>query len=271
MTTIRCLLCAAGFIGFVGTTAADTVMIVSDKDNTLIQEASGAVSNGAGGFLFAGLTGPQAGTTIRRGLIAFDVAANIPSGSIINSATLQLTLDNPAAHGAQTITLTKVLADWGEGTSSSTGGAGGPSTPNDATWIHRLFNTAFWTNAGGDFVGASSASLVVNANGPYSWGSTAQMVADVQGWLDNPASSFGWIIRGNETTSNTVLRFGTRENSAPADRPVLTVDFTPPAPAISQLGVLAALLVTLIAGVGVLRLRKPLIPATVPVKSSRGR
>ena len=51
---------------------------------------------------------------------------------------------------------------------------------------------------------------------------------DVQGWLDNPSSNFGWLLQGNESTSPTTKRFDTKENGTVANRPMLTVNYTPP-------------------------------------------
>ncbi|MCL4211824.1 MAG: hypothetical protein KJZ68_14310, partial [Phycisphaerales bacterium] len=62
---------------------------------------------------------------------------------------------------------------------------------------------------------------------PYTWGSTSGMVGDVQGWLDNPAANFGWVLIGNEAVSVTAKRFDSRENPVPENRPVLIVDYTP--------------------------------------------
>ena len=50
------------------------------------------------------------------------------------------------------------------------------------------------------------------------------MVADVQAWLDNPASNFGWLMLGDETAIATAKRFDTRESASP---PMLTIEFTP--------------------------------------------
>ena len=50
------------------------------------------------------------------------------------------------------------------------------------------------------------------------------MVADVQSWLDNPASNFGWLVLGDETAIATAKRFDTRESASP---PVLTIEYTP--------------------------------------------
>ena len=70
-----------------------------------------------------------------------------------------------------------------------------------------------------------SASQTIDQNGLYTWGSTAGMVADVQSWLDDPGSNFGWIILGDEGTSlPTAKRFDSRETAATG--PFLTVDFT---------------------------------------------
>ena len=49
------------------------------------------------------------------------------------------------------------------------------------------------------------------------------MVADVQSWLDNPASNFGWLVLGDETAIATAKRFDTRESASP---PMLTIEFT---------------------------------------------
>lgn len=59
--------------------------------------------------------------------------------------------------------------------------------------------------------------------GPYQWTGPG-LVADVQAWLDDPATNFGWLIKGNEFNFPTTKRFDTREN-APGVRPTLTVEF----------------------------------------------
>ena len=65
---------------------ADIVNIDASKDNTMYFE-SGSLSNGAGNHIFTGSTGSS---FPRRTLVAFDIAARIPSGATINSVTLQL-------------------------------------------------------------------------------------------------------------------------------------------------------------------------------------
>ena len=112
------------------TARADTVSLEPAKDNTLYQNPSGARSNGAGPFLFAGRNS-QPMNSIRRGLLAFDVAGSIPPGATIVSASLTMTTKSNAS-GATNIALHRVTSDWGEGTSDAGipggGGVGWPST-----------------------------------------------------------------------------------------------------------------------------------------------
>ena len=206
--------------------AQNQVNLIASKDNTLYESNNGGFSNGIGVYLFAGKTGH--GET-RRGLVAFNIANNIPAGSTIDSVKLTLFMSRSISD-AQTIRLFRVLADWGEGTSNASvqEGAGASSTSGDATWIHRFFNTSLWARVGGDFATTVSASQAVGGqtvgdSSFYTWGSTPQMVADVQSWLDTPANNFGWLLLGNESASTTVKRFDTRENPASAKRPTLTV------------------------------------------------
>ncbi|MCZ6776693.1 MAG: DNRLRE domain-containing protein [Ignavibacteria bacterium] len=200
----------------------------ASRDNTLYEDATGALGNGVGAHLFAGRTTLLG--QIRRGLLAFDIAGNI-MGATIDSVklTLHMSRTNLIA-GPQTVELHRVLAEWGQGTSDAPfqEGAGAPSTPGDATCIHTVFNTTFWTNAGGDFSATISASLSVGDTAFYTWGSTAQMVADVQDWLENPMNNFGWLPLGNESTNTTTKRFDTRDNSSASLRPVLVVNYTGP-------------------------------------------
>jgi hypothetical protein len=213
-------------IGYTGadSTSANTISINPSKDNTLYQynPSEGDLSNGAGFHFFAG---ENATGETRRGVIAFDIAGHIPPGSTIIAVSLSLNMSMTAFDTARTIELHVLLADWGEGTSHAPGGEGGgaPATLGDATWRHRFYDTIFWTTQGGDFSGTVSASQAVGPIGVYTWSST-QMLADVQSWVDNPASNFGWLVLGDESTTAMAKRFDTRESANP---PVLTILFTP--------------------------------------------
>src|SRR5207249_771733 len=90
--------------------------------------------------------------------------------------------------------------------------------------------TQKWTTPGGDLVATASASTSVGGVGRYQWAG-AGLTADVQQWLNNPATNSGWILTGNETTGDTAKQFDTKDNRTATNRPVLTVDFNPPSPA----------------------------------------
>ena len=203
-----------------------TVSLHPSKDNTLYQDNNGAFSNGAGAHFFAGKTGTSA---IRRAVVAFDVAGEVPAGSTITSATLTLHMSRTNSE-TQTIELHKIEADWGEGTSKAPGrqGRGGRVASGDATWLHRFYDTDPWETVGGDFSSRITAGTSVSEIGPYSWGPSAQLADDVQSWLDDPASNFGWLLMGNEETRKTTKRFDSKENETSENRPVLTVTFSPP-------------------------------------------
>jgi spore coat protein A len=225
---------------FASSLHAATVVLEPAKDNTIYDGsiAAGTLQNnscGAGPNLFAGNNArnpPKA----RRALLAFDIAGNIPAGSVINDVTLTVTHNLTRDTQQATMTLHALTRDWGEGTVDCTGGAvgggggGGGALANsgDATWLSAEHLLTSWTTAGGDFSPDSASTLATfQAGQPITWDSATSpgMLTDVQNWLDSPGSNYGWAVRGNEASSETVRRFGSRESVTP---PVLTVDFTPP-------------------------------------------
>src|SRR5438046_1225215 len=205
-----------------GLASATIINIHPIKDNTLYEfdPAEGDRSNALGNHFFAGET---AMGELRRGVLAFDIAGSIPPGSTILGVTLSLNTSRTASDTPRNVELHKLLADWGEGTSVAPGeeGDGAPATTNDATWRHRFFDTVFWATEGGDFSATITASQSVGPVGQYTW-SSAQMVADVQSWVNNPASNFGWLVLGDESVAGSAKRFDTRESASP---PVLTIEY----------------------------------------------
>src|SRR6266566_3200450 len=220
------LTAALTFVGS-GLASAAIINIFPSKDNTLYEfdPAEGDVSNALGTHFFTGETNMG---ELRRGVLAFNIAGIIPPGSTITGVSLSMNMSRTLSDTARIVELHKLLADWGEGTSHAPGeeGDGAPATTNDATWRHRFFDTIFWAMQGGDFSATVSASQVVGPVGQYTW-SSAQMVEDVQSWLDNPSSNFGWLVLGDESTNTTAKRFDTRESASP---PVLTILYTEPTP-----------------------------------------
>lgn len=230
--TVIWMLCFSAFA------RADIVTITPSKD-AAIYAANVNNSNGAGPGMFVGTdTGPNR----LRSLIAFDIAG-VPqlSGATITNVQLTLTLGLVAGGSppTETIDLHRLTGDWGEGTtgsgSSGIGGTGGGFAANtgDATWNARMYPASLWTTAGGDFSPTVSASVSVGStiNASYAWTSTPALVADVQGWLDNPATNFGWeLVNEDETSARTFRAFYTRETSTAAFRPQLQITYAVPEP-----------------------------------------
>jgi hypothetical protein len=225
-----------------GPPAPETVVIPAAADNTMYDHPSVDLSNGAGNFLHIGTTpGNPVGLT-RRALIRFDLSA-IPAGSTIQSCRLDMhcSIIRTGDTAARAAGLHRVTASWGEGTSGCCGsgngsgsGEGGGSlpTPGDATWRYRSFDTVLWAAPGGDFASTASASTDIAAAGPVSWTSTAALVADAQGWVDDPSGNHGWILIGDESDPlGSGRRLDSRTNPTASNRPGLTVTYTPPSTA----------------------------------------
>jgi len=226
---------------------ADTVTLNPIKDNTLYepiaQDGFQDRSDGAGPTMFTGRTkdadadpGTAIRAAVRRSVLAFNVAGNIPAGATIDGAQLTLYADKVKLTTAFNLSLRRIQADWGEGTSNtgnSQQGRGEPPTAGDATWNHTFYPSQFWTVPGGDFSPSNSATRTVGNTGFYTWGSTSGMMADVQFWLNNPSQSFGWIVIGDESQTETSKRFATRENTGSTGgvswKPRLVVSYTPQA------------------------------------------
>lgn len=204
--------------------AAD-VTLQPSQDNTLYESATGALSNGAGQFLFAGQTAQVTGN-LRRGLLAFDLSS-IPAGSTVTGAVLRLNVSQTIS-GPALVSLHRVLADWGEGASDALAseGGGAAAQAGDATWIHTFSPTDVWATAGGDFDPSASATTSVAGLAAYTW-QGAGMVADLQAWLDAPSTNYGWLVRGDETTMSA-KRFDSRQNTVVNNRPRLVVTFDLP-------------------------------------------
>lgn len=243
MKKLLCMLAAAASLPASQSAVAMTMTLGAKQDATMFQNNPDNGSGGGNG-LFAGTNGAQ--TSPRRALIAFDVAAGLPSGVVIHDVDLTLFLGqfpNVGAVASSTIGLHPVTSSWGEGlTQLQTPpndtfgglGQGAPALDGDVTWNNRFHSASTptpWTNAGGDFESTSSASTIVtrNLNAGYVWDSTDAMVDDVQGWLDAPQSNFGWMLKNaDEATPATFRGFYSSQTATAELRPHLAVSFSLP-------------------------------------------
>jgi hypothetical protein len=217
----------AGIVLSLSSAGAETATLPAAKDNTLYEFVDGSRSNGAGPVMIAGQTNQG---SVRRAVLAFDVAGGLPDEPlIINSVELRLQVTNVPPQSAPTdMSLHRLSGDWGEGTSATTGnqhGNGAASTAGDATWIHRFFPDSLWSGPGGDFEAGASAAALVDGLGSYSWTGDG-LRDDVELWLTDPGENFGWILIGDESALQTARGFATRENDNEPFRPVLVIDFS---------------------------------------------
>ena len=237
-------------------TFADTVSIGASQDATLLGGTDAVPNNSlADPGIFVGTDGQD---NPKRGLIEFDIAGNLPAGATVFSAMLQLTVGQVAGSGGGTggfttsgftIDLFDETQLWGQPTNfvgaTSFGGHGHGAAPDngDATWNYAFYNSNLalatpWNASGGNWnasqVPSASTNVLGTAGKTFTW-SSPQMASDVQGWLDNPSSNDGWLLRNEDETDSTDFRAfwgwqGAANNHAPATAPSLTITYIVPEP-----------------------------------------
>lgn len=199
------------------TSSADTALFENSPDNNLGGEPdfpSGTIR-----------TGQRS-----RGLIRFDLAGHIPANAAITSATLTVkVVRTPSGAVSSIFGVHRVLKAWVEG--NKTGNGGQSATSNETTWNNRMSPATAWSVPGAtsptDYSSTESATRLIAGSGSYTFVSTSETVADVQFWLNNTQSNFGWILIGqSEGTPSTAKRFGSREDSN--NVPTLEIEFTVP-------------------------------------------
>jgi hypothetical protein len=228
------------------TAGAVQVALPATQDNSMYSEAPNN-SNGLGDHFIAGRAGGA--TSLRRGLVAFDIAG-IPAGSRIDRVALELWFQGGTnmENDPRVVSLHPVLTNWGEGTSdsgpggTSGSGNGAAATASDVTWQYNFFNTQTWSSydpavprsGGGDFLTQPSAATTVGINPDVlvSWetirsGAASGLVADVEHWLANPTSNFGWLLKmEDEAPIRTARRFYSKDAENAAFHPRLVIDYT---------------------------------------------
>jgi hypothetical protein len=210
---------------------ADTATLRPAADTTLFETFP---DNNFGRFHLV------AGTTLKQGarsrtLLKFVPGTNLPPGAVISAVQLTVQVDrSPSRPESSTFDLHRMAVDWTEGTGGSGSQAKGTlAKDNESTWNVRLSPSTLWSTPGGaapdDFAAVPSATARIATR--MTFGSTPELVADLQAWIDHPETNFGWIIISeSEDVAGTARRFGSRENS-PA--PTLLVTFTATAPQVA--------------------------------------
>jgi hypothetical protein len=145
----------------------------------------------------------------QQSLLSFDNIIGIGigqilSGSTVNSATLSLQVQN----AGQDFTVHRMVANWSETT---------------ATYNNFQLNGNTMGGLQADNLEASSASIFVDAPASLPGSVDIDVTSDVQAWV-NGTSNFGWGFIG---AGDDIFTWWSSDASNAADRPLLTVDFTP--------------------------------------------
>jgi hypothetical protein len=153
---------------------------------------------------------------VRVGLLRFDLGA-IPAGSTIVAAELEVT--TVAVDGAfdmgGVIRLYPLREAWDEGSVENAAGT--------SSWMERQAGVA-WSGAG-----ATGASRVAEATGAITpvaddTAYTLELPAAlVQGWLDDGATNFGWVLVAEEAMNDSALLVS--REGAEGKRPRLVVSY----------------------------------------------
>jgi hypothetical protein len=216
---------------------ADSTNLIPVADTTLLESYP---TNNLGAY-----SPIIVGTTPRgraRALFRFDLSP-IPPNATVSSVTFTINVVNKRLDGiGSNFTLHRVLKDWGEG--SAQVNIGDTATDGAASWTNRITPLLPWTPSGGgadvDYANVGSSTVFIDELRSYTFNSTPTLVADVQAWLDNSGTNFGWmLITESEGVVYTARRITARED--PFAPPTLTVQYStgsqpPPAipPTISQ-------------------------------------
>lgn len=201
------------------------VTIPAIRDVTLYEDPAGQLSNDAGPSLFVGETGLGAE---RRALLAFDIQANVPPNAHIVFVQMQLTVSlSPPGATPVTVDVHRVTSSWPEGTAVAIGpgGQGTSAGPGDCTWLHRPFPSTFWAAAGGDFSTVKSGTFAMPVAGVFALGSSAGMVADVQGWLNGTVPNHGWLLKTRAIGQQNARRLHSRETTFVGVAPQLQIGY----------------------------------------------
>ncbi|MCY2974723.1 MAG: DNRLRE domain-containing protein [Planctomycetota bacterium] len=211
--------------------------LTPSKDSSIYSENNSA--NGTGS-LYVGRTGEIAKpSAIRRSLVQFNLSS-IPVGATINSVEFQFTVSISANGNPQDLTpdllsLHRLTKNWGESTNPNVRGSGRTGAAAvagvDSTWNSAFHNTSAWTTPGGDFASEASGTITLTRpDGPnteYTFASETGMVADVQNWVNNGSSNFGWMMKYNDEDALQKARgIYSREAPVASLRPTLTINFT---------------------------------------------
>ncbi|MCI0537645.1 MAG: DNRLRE domain-containing protein [Verrucomicrobiales bacterium] len=217
---------------FANVASAETIILTPTAD-TSIMELLPHFNFGAQEDLPSGTLGGSANFTRSRILVKFDLAGALPANTTIHSAILKLTVTRaPDGGGVNSIFAAhRILRPWGEGAKKGNAPGGAMAGVREATWQMRFHPDESWGLPGGqpgvDYVEAPSSSERVLGTGAYEFEFGAMAILEMQAWLNDPSSNFGWMLLTQaEQAPKSARRFAAREFPEPNARPVLIIEFS---------------------------------------------
>ena len=213
---------------------------VTPSDDTFINQGNPDNNNGATLSLFTGTDGHGG---VMRGLVRFGLPAGLRGRVTVTGVQLAMVVEalgNGTLGTPATVSLQAVSEAWSQG--NGFGGAPSAFTVGQqcggsvvgATWNQpNCTSAAAWGTAGGTVAAAVSGQASTSGvplGGQVVWSSTAngQMIADVQGWIDDPTSNHGWrLASSTEGAPAQAQRFSSRETTSAAPALVVTYDCKP--------------------------------------------
>jgi len=180
-------------VGFGEYPGADVSNVTQDAE---IQEGMPMVN--LGGEEFCSLVGTLGGRA--RAVVRFDLAS-VPQGTTVTSASLTLSIVDFGDQVSGAVEVAPLLESW---------------TELDVSWNQRDSSRG-WMGPGGT-LGPAAGSVVVGSTTlavtlPVPW---------IQGWIDDPTSNFGLVVRAVDNT-DTHYHFGASEALSPDARPKLVL------------------------------------------------
>eukprot|EP00043_Microstomoeca_roanoka_P004193 m.48097 g.48097 ORF g.48097 m.48097 type:complete len:284 (-) comp12379_c0_seq1:115-966(-) len=243
----------------ISTATAETVTVFASMDTTICASDNGdQLANALGDGIYVGQTGQQ---LARRGLIHFNLS-EITSGSMISSVRIELYDRNFAQDEEFAISVHRVLQPWQEGTSTFPGGKCAKAGGNDASWKYsNVATNTTWRTVGGNYTVEKSALTSVGSSESYYIWQDERLVRDVQAWIDDPASNYGWILIGDEETVRSVKSFVSRQNMDTTAHPRIVIEYTRSSKSTTErdvgiaVGVCVGVIIVIIAAVLLLKRR----------------
>ncbi|MDB6055125.1 MAG: hypothetical protein JWN25_2648 [Verrucomicrobiales bacterium] len=200
------IICAFAAMGSQARGATTNLTPVAD---TFMRDSAPDMNFGGNSPLLVGIA-KDFGPPQNRVLMKFDLT-QLPTNAIITNVTLTIIVTRSNTEESY-FDLNRMLVEWDE---------------FESTWNNR-FATIPWSEGGcqrgNDFVSQPSATAFIDERTFASKG----MISDVQSWLSEPAKNFGWILLATDDLIGTGKQVGSREDFD--NTPVLTVEYTLPAP-----------------------------------------